>query len=160
MANKTKRKFLVRSIRPNKKTMKGGVACAGPALFKWQANSCYLDSLLIGWLHFADADFLDTLMHLREKADDDYAAKMNGEGEKEAANKASLIGKLIEIYESLKLYGPVPAQDVTKLREEFRTILQKCTDFTSKMPEPNLKNTQDPVEIFAQLTDFLNINDI
>ena len=111
MANKTKRKFLVRSIRPNKKTMKGGVACAGPALFKWQANSCYLDSLLIGWLHFADADFLDTLRNRIELANRDYAAKKNGhlvvEGgdkkeaarlaEKKAANKVILIRKLIEI---------------------------------------------------------------
>jgi len=141
---KTKRIFPVSLTKPNKKTMKGGVACDGPALFKWQANSCYLDSLLIGWLHFADADFLDHLNFL-DRAQPD-------------GNKKNLIRKLIEVYNSLKRYGP-PA-DPTLIREEFRSVLQKCVDITILMPRPSFEDTQDPADIYSLITNYLDINDI
>ena len=144
MLNKTKRIFPVSLRKPNKKTMKGGVACEGPSLFKWQANSCYLDSLLIGWLHFADADFLANLNRLD-------AAEPDG-------NKKNLIRKLIEVYNSLSRYGP-PA-DPTRIREEFRDVLQTCVDITALMPRSSFKDTQDPTDIFSLITNYLDINDI
>ena len=124
--------------------MKGGVACQRATLFKYSNNSCYLDTTLIGWLHFADADLKAALEELG-------ATEPQG-------NKKRLIEKLIEIYDSLKLYGP--AKDVTKLREEFRNILQKCDDFINLMPEPNLKSTQAADEIFTSLTEYIGINNI
>jgi hypothetical protein len=148
MVRKTKRKFVVRLIKRNKKTMKGGVACQSATLFKYKNNSCYIDTTLIGWLHFADADL---------KADLEVLA-VSAEG-----NKKDLIQKLIEIYDSLKLYGPGPAKDIsgmTALREDFRNILQECEDFTDLMPEPNLKSTQAADEIYTSLTNYIGIKNI
>jgi hypothetical protein len=149
MANKTKRKFVVRLIKRNKKTMKGGVACQSAALFKYKNNSCYLDTTLIGWLHFADAD-------LRAALVDRHEAELE-------ETKKDLIQKLIEIYDSLKLYGPGPAKDIsgmTALREDFRNILQECEDFTDLMPEPDLKSTQAADEIYTNLINYINIKNI
>jgi hypothetical protein len=145
MVRKTKRKFVVRLIKRNKKTMKGGVACQSATLFKYKTNSCYLDTILIGWLHFADADLRGALEVLAVASE---------------GNKKDLIQKLIEIYDSLKLYGPGPAKDITKLREQFRNKLQQCEDFTVLMPEPNLKHTQAADEIFTNLSAYIGINNI
>jgi hypothetical protein len=148
MAGKTKRKFVVRLIKRNKKTMKGGVACQSATLFKYSNNSCYLDTTLIGWLHFADADLRADLEVLAVVAE---------------GNKKRLIENLIEIYDSLKLYGPGPAKDIkgmTALREEFRNILQQCEDFTNLMPIPDLTHTQAADEIFTSLTNYIGVNNI
>jgi hypothetical protein len=149
MAGKTKRKFVVRLIKRNKKTMKGGVACQSAALFKYKNNSCYLDTTLIGWLHFADAD-------LRAALVDRHEVELE-------QTKKYLIQKLIEIYDSLKLYGPGPAKDIkeiTALREEFRNTLQQCEDFTDLMPESDLKSTQAADEIYTNLINYIGIKNI
>jgi hypothetical protein len=148
MVGKTKRKFLITSIKRNKKTMKGGVACQMATLFKYSNNSCYLDTTLIGWLHFADADLRADLVELGFAAEE---------------NKKRLIENLIKIYDSLKLYGPGPAKgikEMTALREEFRNTLQQCEDFTDLMPIPDLKETQAADEIFTSLTNYIGVNNI
>ena len=128
--------------------MKGGVACQSATLFKYSNNSCYLDTTLIGWLHFADADLRADLEVLAVVAE---------------GNKKRLIENLIKIYDSLKLYGPGPAKDIkgmTALREEFRNILQQCEDFTNLMPIPDLTHTQAADEIFTSLTNYIGVNNI
>ena len=131
-----------------KKTMKGGVICEKIKLFSWVANSCYLDTILIGWLHFAEVDLLQTFQTMESSEEDD--------------DKKNLYNILIELISHLSNFAnpTFKRKNPTQLREEFRKTLQVCDDFTDTMAIPDLTHTQDALEIFTRLSDFLNINDI
>jgi len=150
MKSLRKRRFnlLSKNKIKRKKTMKGGVNCEKIKLFTWSNNSCYLDTILVGWLHFADVDLLQTFQTL-EASDKDE-------------NKKTLYNILIELISHLSNFAnpDFKRKNPTPLREEFRNTLQVCDDFTDRMAIPDLTHTQDPVEIFTQLSNFLNINDI
>jgi hypothetical protein len=150
MKSSTKKRFnpLLKNKIKRKKTMKGGVICEKIKLFTWKANSCYLDTILIGWLHFAEVDLLQKFQLMESSEEDE--------------NKKSLYNILIELISHLSNFANPAFQrkNPTPLREEFRNTLQKCDDFTDRMAIPNLKHTQDSVEIFTQLSEFLKINDI
>jgi hypothetical protein len=147
-----KTKKAVKSSRKTKKISKrGGVHCENQdsmSFFTWTGNSCYLDSLLIGWLHYAGPDFIQSINALK-----------NAEGNQ---NKKNLLTYIIDIVDALSLFPQNPVADpikkITKIRNEFRKNLQACPNITDMFGR--LTDIQDPAHIFNALTHMLNINDV
>ena len=147
-----KTKKAVKSSRKTKKISKrGGVHCETPksmSFFTWTGNSCYLDSLLIGWLHYAGPDFIKNINALK-----------NAEANQ---NKKNLLTYIIDIVDALSLFPQNPVADpikkITNIRNEFRKNLQACPNIGAEFGR--LTDIQDPAHIFNALTNMLNINDI
>jgi rubrerythrin len=148
-----KTKKAVKSLRKTKKIsrQRGGVHCENKnamSFFTWDENSCYLDTFLVGWLHYAGADFIDTVEAL-ESAEGDQ-------------NKKNLLNHIKEIIQSLSQFpeNPVadPVKKITEIRNKFRNNLQACP--TIRQQFGNLTDTHDTIEMFEALTDMLHINDV
>jgi hypothetical protein len=148
-----KTKKVVKSLRKTKKIsgQRGGVHCENKnsmSFFTWAGNSCYLDTLLVGWLHYAGPDFIQNIMTLKN--------------EEVPGNKKNLLTYIIEIVDALSLYpqNPVadPVKKITEIRNKFRRNLQACPIIRDEFGR--LTDIQDPAQIFNSLTNMLNINDI
>jgi len=156
-----------RSLKSARKTrkiskQKGGVLCDVPnsrAFFEWDANSCFFDTTIIGWLHAADVSLRRSLVRMYKISPEDDPRK-------------NIAKRLINIYDLLRLNPEgihteeEAVKEATRIRNLLRDSLQICPLFkrfdkeTKKYKIFNLKNQQAPDELFLKIMDTINIKNI
>jgi hypothetical protein len=127
-------------------------------LFKYANNSCYLDTLLISWLHSAPPTIRAQLQN-----EHDMILGTNYGSSPEMLPKLEILTTLMNLYDILQ--GDTPEgftnmknrktllKRATMMRESVRETLQMCPIF-----DENLEEVQDTATFFDKLLETLNID--
>lgn len=165
-----------RRVTRKRKHQRGGFYCnseSSQALFKFKENSCYMDSVLVSWIHAAPSDIQDVFSNTYDtwKTHEDALITKNKANTvdkeiDEIQKRQQLLMYLYTLYEQLQ---PEPEgietmntaiNVATNIRNDFRDILSQCPAFMgfyAKTTYPKLTQFQDAEDFYTQLGEFLQI---